>query len=216
MPRKRGGHVGASILTAPTRGNNGCKDEASAARIGRDPDHRPRARLRATLASVAPQLERGDEVLVVGDGRPAQAREIFARERQRRWRYLETDGPCNDGGGTQRDLAATVARGDHLCFMDDDDVFTPDALAAIRGGVAEHPERVLLFRMDDYGTLRWRDREIRYGNVGTPMVVVPNDPARLPSWQPGDYEFIRESCRRLGEPVRTKEIVAVVRPHVPR
>jgi Rad3-related DNA helicase len=80
--------------------------------------------------------------------------------------------------------------------MDDDDVFTPDALAAIRGGIAEHPERVLLFRMDNYGTLLWRDRAIRYGNVGTPMVVVPNNPARLASWRFGDYEFIRDSCHR--------------------
>ena len=100
--------------------------------------------------------------------------------------------------------------------MDDDDVFTPDALAAIRGGIAEHPERVLLFRMDNYGTLLWRDRAIRYGNVGTPMVVVPNDNARLPSWRFGDYEFICDSCKRLGEPVWRDEVVAVVRPHVPR
>jgi glycosyltransferase involved in cell wall biosynthesis len=175
-----------------------------------------RETLRATLTSVASQLESGDEVLVVADGRPARAREIFARQRRRRWRYLETDGPCNDAGGTQRDLAATVARGDHLCFMDDDDVFTPDALAAIRRGVAQHPERVLLFRMDNYGTVLWRDREIRYGNVGTPMVVVPNDSARLASWRLGDYEFIRDSCHRLGEPVWCDEVVAVVRPHVPR
>jgi hypothetical protein len=92
----------------------------------------------------------------------------------------------------------------------------PDALAAIRGGIAEHPERVLLFRMDNYGTLRWRGREIRYGNMGTPMVVVPNDPARLPSWRFGDYEFIRDSCKRLGEPVWREDVVAVVRPYVPR
>ena len=100
--------------------------------------------------------------------------------------------------------------------MDDDDVFTPDALAAIRRGVAQHPERVLLFRMDNYGTVLWRDREIRYGNVGTPMVVVPNDSARLASWRLGDYEFIRDSCHRLGEPVWCEEVVAVVRPHAPR
>jgi glycosyltransferase involved in cell wall biosynthesis len=175
-----------------------------------------RETLRATLTSVAPQLERSDEVLVVGDGRPACAREILARQGRRHWCYLETDGPCNDAGGTQRDLAATVARGDHLCFMDDDDVFTPGALAAIRRGVAEHPERVLVFRMDNYGTLLWREREVRYGNVGTPMVVVPNDPARLASWRSGDFEFIRDSCERLGEPVWRDEVVAIVRPHVPR
>ncbi len=175
-----------------------------------------RETLHATLASVAPQLEGRDEVLVVGDGRPVRAREIFAEQRHRRWHYLETDGPCNDAGGTQRDLAATVARCDHLCFMDDDDVFTPDALAAIRRGVAEYPDRVLVFRMDNYGTVLWRDRAIVYGNVGTPMVVVPTDPTRLASWRLGDYEFIRGTCERLGEPVWRDEVVAIVRPHVPR
>jgi glycosyltransferase involved in cell wall biosynthesis len=175
-----------------------------------------RETLRATLASVAPQLARGDEVIVVGDGRPAQARKLVAYRRSRRWRYLETDGPCNDAGGTQRDLAASVARGDHLCFMDDDDVFTPDALAAIRRGVAEHPERVLVFRMDNYGKVLWHDPVLSYGNVGTPMVVVPADPQRLASWRLGDYEFIRGTCERLGEPVWRDEIVAIVRPHVPR
>jgi glycosyltransferase involved in cell wall biosynthesis len=175
-----------------------------------------RETLCATLASVSLQLEPGDEVLVVGDGRPARAREIFAEQRGRGWRYLETDGPCNDAGGTQRDLAATVARGDHLCFMDDDDVFTPHALEAIRRGVSDHPARVLVFRMDNYGTMLWRDRVVSYGNVGTPMVVVPTDPTLLASWTSGDYEFIRDTCERLGEPVWREDVVAIVRPHLPR
>ena len=113
------------------------------------------------------------------------------------------------------------ATGTHLAFMDDDDEYTPGAIALMRNAAADVP---VIFRMDHYshGVL-WRDREIRFGNVSTQMYVVPNDPARLGTWEPhipglpepgGDYTFIAETCEKMGEPIWREEIIATLRPEL--
>ena len=111
------------------------------------------------------------------------------------------------GGHAGRQVGIQAATGTHLAFMDDDDVYTPGAIALMRNAAADVP---VIFRMDHYahGVL-WRDRRVRFGNVSTQMYVVPNDPARLGTWEPhipglpepgGDYTFIKETVREDGWP----------------
>jgi hypothetical protein len=67
----------------------------------------------------------------------------------------------------------------------------------------------------------WRDRTLEFGNVGTPMMVVPNLPDKLGVWEPytpgmpepgGDYTFLQGCVNMMGDPVWRDEIVAVIRP----
>ena len=125
-----------------------------------------------------------------------------------------------DRGYKARTEGMRRATGTHLAFLDDDDVYAPGALQVMRAAACDRP---VIFRMDassiGLGVL-WADPVLRYANVGTPMCLVPNDPARLGVWEPhegdrgGDYTFIRGCVERMGDPVWREEVVAVVRPRV--
>lgn len=173
-----------------------------------------RESLRKTLASIAPQLEPGDEHIVIGDGPQPAAAAMCAEFGAR---YL--CGPVSHSYGTaQRDYGIANASGEYIAFCDDDDVLTPDALATVRAAIAEHPGVPLLFRMSaPFLGLLWADREVREGNVGTPMLVTPRY-ADLPKWHDGerpytaDHRFIKRVTDAHGV-VWRKEIICIVRPN---
>lgn len=126
-----------------------------------------------------------------------------------------------DRGYTARSLGMAQATGTHIAFLDDDDTYTPEAIDLFREHAADRP---VIFRMDDpfHGVL-WREPLVSYGNVGTPMFLVPNDPARLGTWEGiefgrgaprgGDFHFLEGCIDRMGNPVWREEIVAIIRPH---
>lgn len=172
-----------------------------------------RASLRNTLASIAPQLRAGDEHIVIGDGHQPDAAEICSE-----FVVSYYHGPASRTYGTlQRDCGIKMARGEYVAFCDDDDVFTPDALDTIRAAIAEHPGTPLLFRMatPTLGIL-WADREVREGNVGTPMIVTPRYDD-LPEWDdggptyPADHRFIKRVTDAHGV-VWREEVICIVRP----
>ncbi len=151
-----------------------------------------RATLGRTLDALAPQLQYGDELLVL--------------HRMAPW-----------GNKARNEVIEGRAAGSHLWFMDDDDMPTPDALEDIRAGVSENPDRVHLFRMQYRdGKTIWREPVVRVGNVSTILTVVPNDPDRLGRWgtrYESDHDFIAETLQIRGEePVWHEEVVALVRP----
>ena len=77
------------------------------------------------------------------------------------------------------------ARGSHLAFMDDDDVYARDALEKMRRFAREHPGRIGLFKMRHVvGTTHWVENQpvLRYGNISTQIIVVPNVPGKLGHW----------------------------------
>lgn len=169
--------------------------------------------LRDTLASIAPQLRKGDEHLVIGDGSQPDAAAICAE-----FVVSYHDGPSSRTYGTlQRDYGIDIAKGEYVAFCDDDDVFTPDALDTIRAAIAEHPNTPLLFRMATpyYGVL-WADKAVREGNVGTPMIVTPRYDD-LPLWHDGgpsytaDHRFIKRVTDAHGVEWR-EEVICIVRP----
>ena len=161
-----------------------------------------RPTLRRTLASIAPQLEPGDEIMVVRDA-------------------------SGDAGDTPRNDAMPRARGTHLAFLDDDDVYAPDALEKMRRFAREHPDRIGIFKMKHpAGTTHWRDGEpvLRYANVSTQTFLVPNVPGKLGRWHQGvprpggggyyigDYAFITETVRLQGDPLFVDDVTVYVRP----
>jgi glycosyltransferase involved in cell wall biosynthesis len=179
-----------------------------------------RPSVRRTLASIRmQQLQPGDEVLLVADGRYHDVARWWAESRLP-GRLIElADGPHNDWGATARTIGQQQATGDCLLWMDDDDVYTPDAWATIRTALAAAPGRPHMFRM--WRTLQgdrlWRTRDARCGNISTQMFVVPNMPERLGAWGRhycGDADFITSTLARWpsGSLVWREEIICLCRP----
>jgi len=124
-----------------------------------------------------------------------------------------------DHGYTARHKGMRQATGTHLAFLDDDDEYTQDAIRLFREAACDVP---VIFRMDhpQHGIL-WREKRLEFGNVGTPMFLVPNIEEKLGVWAPhipglrepgGDFTFIRGCVEGMGEPVWRPEVVAIVRP----
>lgn len=177
-----------------------------------------RSTLPQVLEDVLPQLEDGDELIVVADGPIA---------------IVDTQGPvkidlsdphvkyvqipkADDYGCTPKDVGMQLARGDVLWFVDDDDRFPEGSVDAIRGAAREHPGRLLIFRMDHGTQGRILGHSIAPANVGAPQMVIPRIPG-LPRWQDNegpsnmpDHTFIAKCAERLGDPVYRDEIICVL------
>lgn len=154
-----------------------------------------RPTLKRALDSAVGQLRAGDRVLVVGDGRQTDAERTCA-DYTRSVRYLE--GPQTSCfGNRQRQLGMLRAWADYLLFLDDDDVFTPGALATVRDAIRLWPGRPMLFKfIDRNGLVLWLRPEVLQGNVSTAQIVFPNRAEWLGEWgdrYEGDYDFIRST-----------------------
>jgi glycosyltransferase involved in cell wall biosynthesis len=163
---------------------------------------RGRKTLKRTLRSISRQLQPGDEVLVLCDD-------------------------SGDKGHTARMKVMPRARGSHLAFIDDDDVYAPGALEKLRQFARENPGRIGIFKMKHpVGTTHWREGEpvLRYANVSTQTFLVPNVPGKLGRWKPGgrprpggggyagDFVFITETAELQGEPIFVDEVTVFARP----
>lgn len=133
------------------------------------------------------------------------------------WVFVDPH-PAYGRGGAQRLAGIRMAETTHIAFLDDDDVFTPDALAAIRAHA--HPYFPTVFRMDHHtlGTI-WQEQKLCYGNVGMPQIVVPNDPDKMGSWEPWtgtegcDFTFFAGCVNGMGGVEWRHEVVCKTRPH---
>ena len=97
--------------------------------------------LEETLASLAAQRRRPDEVLLVDDGSTApRTRRLLEQLRAGRGplpvRVLQQ---ANQGPGAARNLGVREARGELVLPLDDDDLLTPDALGALEAALAATP-----------------------------------------------------------------------------
>ena len=152
-----------------------------------------------------------DEVIVVWDAErpePVEGADVVAS--------THTGGGW---GADQRTLGMSLATGSHISFMDDDDVYTPDAGEIIRRGVEEDPDRVHVFRMMTGGgpipTGGTRCiSAVRTGNIGTPCMVVPNDD-RVGEWsqryeQDGDF-YESTIAKHDQHPILHEGVICIVR-----
>jgi glycosyltransferase involved in cell wall biosynthesis len=119
-----------------------------------------RATLGRAIASATSQMNSGDELLVVFDN-------------------------SGDWGITPRNRALAAATGTHISFLDDDDVYLPGALDAIRAFARKHPGRIGLFQMKRalYGTV-WIEPDPDLMNTASGMFVVPNLPGKVGRYGP--------------------------------
>lgn len=151
-----------------------------------------RPSLLATIQSITAQLLPLDEVVVVSDGPSDEARKMVAAAGSQ-YVYLETPDRTWDWGGTPRNIGIAKAGGRYLAFMDDDDIYLPGALDAIRRAAMENPLVPLIFRMKHCDKIIWDEPVLRPGNVSSQMLAVPNINGAVGRWTAryaGDYDFI--------------------------
>src|SRR5437588_12650163 len=152
-----------------------------------------RKTLQRTLRSITPQLEPGDELMLLRDD-------------------------AGDAGDTPRNVSMHRAAGTHLLVMDDDDVYVPDALAKMRRFADENPGRIGICRIEyTVGPKRWQVPELKNRNVSTQTFLVPNVPGKLGVWEHrgtvhGDFVFIEETARLQGDPIFVDEVTVRLRP----
>lgn len=170
-----------------------------------------RPSLVATLDSIRDARARpGDEALIVVDAAhrdgygPAGINDAVAAlvAGGVSVRILQPDEARGGWGGPARNHGVAVARGSHLLFIDDDDVYRPGAIDIIRGLVADAPDTMHVWRMlARGGRVLWGKQQLRVGNIGTPMFCVPRYAAG--GWTgryEGDFDFALSSCRNVGGP----------------
>lgn len=162
-----------------------------------------RPSLADTLASI--ECWHGDEVIVIGN---------VATHTEGHVRYIACP-PGGDWGSTERNIATPLARGRYLAHIDDDDVYAPGHRAVMADAIARHPTVPTIFRMrlPDGSTL-WDLPIIKWGNVGTPMFLTPNEPAKLGRWGEhqdcGDLRFLQTMQWRNHDVAWREDVIALV------
>jgi glycosyltransferase involved in cell wall biosynthesis len=152
------------------------------------------------LDSIKPQLHPGDEVLVIGDTHdgPLPEVEALVAEYGDLFRYIGHDAGHHCFGHCQLNHGLEQAKGDYLTANDDDDIYTPDAFAAMRAVAERLPEpRPLLFRFQShYGPVWWDEQVVEINRIGGHCAVFPNLPGRVGRYTcryQGDFDFIRST-----------------------
>lgn len=168
-----------------------------------------RESLEKTLASI--ELWPGDEVLLVGDGYDLTVYHDFVPPED--IRFLQCPRG-NDWGHTERNLASPHARNRYIAHIDDDDVYAPGTRALMADAIEKTPNRPVLFRMQfPNGITLWNEEKIFCGNVGTPMMLIPNVPDKLGTWGSfvgGDCHFLETSKWTAEEYVWRPEVIALL------
>lgn len=177
-----------------------------------------------TLKSLLSQDWRnGDEILVVGDGHRPEAEDLCGRLKGRiPVRYTHTYKQLGTWGHHARNwiMDSRQCRGSYLMALDDDDEMIRGAVASVRVALGESPApRPHIFRMINHpavGTV-WKKPELVAGNLGTPTIVVPNDPDKLGRYgfiYIGDFMFAESTCAFYPDgPVFRPEEICDVRPY---
>lgn len=146
----------------------------------------------------------GDEILLVGDS---------WRVNDRRVRYVDCK-PGRDWGATERNFATSFVKTPYIAHIDDDDVYAPGTRELMENALQKTPAKPVLFRMRfPNGITLWQEPEVRCGNVGTPMMLIPNIPEKLGTWGSfvgGDCHFLETMQWGRNEIVWRPEVIALL------
>ncbi len=146
----------------------------------------------------------GDEILIVSNG---------FRVKDPRARFVDCP-PGGDWGHTERNFATPHAKGDYIAHIDDDDIYAHGTRALMEDAMTRNFGHPIMFRMRfPNGITLWREPEIKCGNVGTPMFLLPNEPEKFGTWKSflgGDCAFLETSGWKPEEYVWRPEVIALL------
>ncbi len=151
-----------------------------------------RQSLKDTVASIEPWP--GDEILVI----------------------QHNDSHTGIYGNAERQEGINRAVCDFIAFIDDDDVYASGAREIMDQAIKESPaDNPILFRMQyPDGRILWRKRWVKNGNVGTPMILVPNQKDKLSEWDIrhrwADFHFINRWKWPKKEIIWRSEVIALL------
>lgn len=182
-----------------------------------------RPTLERTIESIRSQEPDSDkvEIVLVGDSFNGTYKlaldDLIRSERVWHERYAEHDGGIHAWGHPQRQHGQSIARGQWLWWLQDDDVATPGSLAVIRTAIELNGQAPLLFKVHQHhgGRTIWQTEEIKRGNVDADCIVCPNDQSKLGRWgmgYDGDCQFIRETVTNFGDVRWLAAVIAEARP----
>jgi glycosyltransferase involved in cell wall biosynthesis len=173
-----------------------------------------RPTLERTLASITSQFLPGDQVIVIGATPDIEARAALAG-----CTFVQAQ-PGRNWGGHERAVGIQHATGDYVCFLDDDDVYVPGARVAMEQAMTSHPGQPTIFKMHIAwtGGALWTEPVLRMGNLGTPMLFLPNDArAKRGTWDMkygNDFRFI-EACHYAPDTIHwDPTVIANIKPEL--
>jgi glycosyltransferase involved in cell wall biosynthesis len=143
--------------------------------------------IREAIESVLAQTYPHWELLLVDDGSTDGSTAIaqtFAAAHPGRVRYLHHEGRANKGASASRNLATTVARGELVAFLDADDMYLPDKLAAQVPLLDAHADAGMLYAGTEYwhswtGRPEDRTRDWVWRRFGVPPDTIVAPPRLL-------------------------------------
>jgi len=162
-----------------------------------------RSTLERAIKSI--KTDNTDEIIIVGDGPQPSAEEICRRYNLC---YLETE-PNHCSGNAQRNMAMSIAKCEFLAFLDDDDIYLPNASRTIKERIVN--SKINLFRIyfdNRMELVLWENKSVRLGNITSQMIVIPNTKGRIGAWPEfgrqeyvysGDFYFLQDSYQKWGK-----------------
>ncbi|HEY0334203.1 MAG TPA: glycosyltransferase family 2 protein [Stenotrophomonas sp.] len=171
--------------------------------------------LARALASVGSQTHAPLEAVVIDDGSSTDLGPVFAKFRLNypsiALRVHRNAEPR--GGGSCRNLGTTLAAGELVCFLDDDDLYLPEKIELLAGYLAQHQDVDAVFgrviirdtvdTLIDYGQYRQRlTRTAAIARLQTNGSLVRREVLTRANFHPPlrkfqDTQFHLELCRRV-------------------
>lgn len=153
-----------------------------------------RPSVKATLDSIAIQLQMFDQVFIVADGSYPDVKKLVQKYGIQYGYFEIPGGPHHDWGARARNFGLELAKKAYIAFMDDDDHYLPGAFGFIKNAIQAFPGNPFMFRMIHGRNIIWKEKKLYLGNVSSQMAVVPNNKkklARFTNRYEGDYDFIK-------------------------
>ena len=159
-----------------------------------------------TISFVIPSIGRKSLQRTVGSIEKRDGDEIIV---------VQHTPPSGTWGNAERKEGIAKAKGDYIAFIDDDDYYVKGHREIMAKAIDKNPGKPHLFRMKyPNGDILWRTKEMISGNIGSPMILVPNQPGMFYRFQfpgatnMGDYYFVARW--KFPETIWEEEIIALL------
>lgn len=183
-----------------------------------------RPSLEWTLDSIAAQgLQGGDEVIVVRDSFEARDDKLHVRERVERYgdrfHYFEHDAGEHYFGIAQTNHGFGKVRGDFVCSLGDDDIYSAGAFETLRPVLAEDRDRAVLFQfLAPWRQVLWDRPRMRRSRISGQCIAAPRAalvPMGTAHYVEVDFDWMQEILTRTGRaPAWLRELLVITRPEL--